>query len=72
MQEARRFQRQKLIDCLDANMREWKSNSRIVFRTTAHSSQLAELRKLVINRGDRFAVVLDFDCLSRSAPPSKQ
>jgi len=40
-------------------MRERPSNSRIAFQATAEG-------------GDRFAVVLDFEGLSRSAPPSKQ
>jgi hypothetical protein len=40
-------------------MRERNSNSRIALRATAEG-------------GDRFAVVLDFEFLARSAPPSKQ
>jgi hypothetical protein len=40
-------------------MRERNANSRIAFQATAGG-------------GDRFAVVLDFAFLSRSAPPSKQ
>jgi hypothetical protein len=40
-------------------MRERNLNSRMVLRTTAEG-------------GDRFAIVLDFNFLSRSAPPCKQ
>jgi hypothetical protein len=39
-------------------MRERNSNSRIAFQATAGG-------------GDRFAVVLDFEFLSRPAPPCK-
>jgi hypothetical protein len=44
---------------MKAIMRESNSNSRIVLRTTAEG-------------GERFALVLDFELLSRSAPPCKQ
>jgi hypothetical protein len=51
--------RHHLIECMEAIMRERNSNSRMVLRTTAEG-------------GDGFAVVLDFDFLSRPAPPCKQ
>jgi hypothetical protein len=44
---------------MEAIMRERNSNSRIAFQATAEG-------------GDRFAIVLDFEFLSRSAPPCKQ
>jgi hypothetical protein len=44
---------------MEAIMRERNSNSRMVLRTTAEG-------------GDGFAVVLDFEFLSRPAPPCKQ
>jgi hypothetical protein len=44
---------------MKAIMRERDSNSRIAFQATAEG-------------GDRFAIVLDFESLSRSAPPCKQ
>jgi hypothetical protein len=44
---------------MEAIMRERDSNSRIVRRTTAEG-------------GERFALVLDFESLSRAAPPCKQ
>jgi hypothetical protein len=55
----RRPWRQRVIDCMEAIMRERNSNSRIGFQPTAGG-------------GDRFAIVLDFEFLSRPAPPCKQ
>jgi hypothetical protein len=43
---------------MEAIMRERNLNSRIAFQATAGG-------------GDRFVVVLDFEFLSRSAPPCK-
>jgi hypothetical protein len=58
--EARAGPRHQLtIDCLEAILRERTSNSRTARRAAACG-------------GDRDAVVLDFEFLSRSAPPSKQ
>jgi hypothetical protein len=51
--------RQRFFDCIDAIMRESNSNSRIAFQATAGG-------------GDGFAVILDFELLSRPAPPCKQ
>ncbi|HEY4927421.1 MAG TPA: hypothetical protein VII20_23685, partial [Roseiarcus sp.] len=47
------------IDCMKAIMRERNSNSTTALRAAARG-------------GDGFAVVLDFEFLSRSAPPCKQ
>ena len=44
--------RQRVIDCMEAIMRERNSNSRIALRATAGG-------------GERFALVLDFEFLSR-------
>src|ERR1700722_2384774 len=51
--------RHHLIECMEAIMRERNSNSRMALRAPAEG-------------GDGFAVVLDFEFLSRPAPPCKQ
>jgi hypothetical protein len=42
MRDRRRPRRQHVIDCMEAILREWNSNSRIVLRTTAFADKFTQ------------------------------